>query len=98
MNPSLRAAPAGAGRTALILRGMQGGFKCNMVTVTKLIGRLRQCLCLAALACILRPTNGLIWVSLASVALLRGSWNERMALVREVAICGYVNSRRLVSR
>ncbi|KAH8428479.1 putative glycosylphosphatidylinositol-alpha 1,2 mannosyltransferase [Aspergillus melleus] len=50
--------------------------------------RLRQCLSLAALACILRPTNGLIWVSLASVAWLRGSWAQRKTLIREVLICG----------
>ena len=50
--------------------------------------RLRQCLPLAALACILRPTNILIWMSLSSVALFRGSWATRMVLVREVVLCG----------
>ena len=50
--------------------------------------RLRQCLSLAAVACILRPTNILIWMILASFALLRGSWTERTTLAREAAICG----------
>ncbi|THC98116.1 hypothetical protein EYZ11_002404 [Aspergillus tanneri] len=50
--------------------------------------RLRQCLCLAALACILRPTNILIWATLASVAWFRSSWATRKVLAREVLICG----------
>lgn len=33
--------------------------------------RLRRCLFLAALACILRPTNILIWICIASFALFR---------------------------
>ena len=33
--------------------------------------RLRRCLLLAAFACILRPTNILIWVCFATFALLR---------------------------
>ncbi|KAF7182809.1 hypothetical protein CNMCM7691_002470 [Aspergillus felis] len=50
--------------------------------------RLRQCLSLAAVACILRPTNILIWMSLASVAWFRTSWDGRRILVREVLLCG----------
>ncbi|KAJ5610701.1 hypothetical protein N7510_007420 [Penicillium lagena] len=53
-----------------------------------LLRSLRQCLSLAALACILRPTNVLIWAPLASVAWLRTSWLQRKILVREVAACG----------
>ncbi|KAL4922390.1 Alg9-like mannosyltransferase family-domain-containing protein [Aspergillus aurantiobrunneus] len=52
------------------------------------ISRLRQCLLLAALACILRPTNLIIWISLASAALLRSTWTERQILAREAFICG----------
>ena len=79
--------------------------------------RLRRCLLLAALACILRPTNILIWICVASFALLRRNtqgimlplpWEgmqvcihitslsflpatkkERIALLREVFLCGY---------
>ncbi|KAJ5090857.1 GPI mannosyltransferase [Penicillium argentinense] len=53
-----------------------------------LLSSIRKCLLLAALACILRPTNILIWATLASFALLRTSWGNRMILVREVLICG----------
>ncbi|KAJ6136541.1 hypothetical protein N7512_001701 [Penicillium capsulatum] len=53
-----------------------------------LLWSLRQCLSLAAFACILRPTNVLIWVTLAGVAWFRSSWNQRKILVREVLICG----------
>ncbi|KAL4768743.1 Alg9-like mannosyltransferase family-domain-containing protein [Aspergillus nidulans var. acristatus] len=52
------------------------------------IFRLRQCLLLAAFACILRPTNIIIWVGLASVALYRSTWGERQTLAREALICG----------
>ncbi|KAJ5675974.1 GPI mannosyltransferase [Penicillium macrosclerotiorum] len=54
----------------------------------RLLSNLRQCLSLAALACILRPTNILIWATLASVAWLRTSWTQRQVLVREVLLCG----------
>ncbi|KAJ5681958.1 uncharacterized protein N7477_001898 [Penicillium maclennaniae] len=56
----------------------------------KLLWSLRQCLCLAAFACILRPTNILIWATLASVAWLRIFWLQRKVLVREVLLCGSV--------
>jgi hypothetical protein len=50
--------------------------------------RLHQCLPLAALACILRPTNILVWATLGSVAWLRTSWAQRRILVGEVIVCG----------
>ncbi|KAE8133876.1 GPI mannosyltransferase 3 [Aspergillus pseudotamarii] len=53
-----------------------------------LVVRLRKCLTLAALACILRPTNVLIWMGLAGVAWLRSAWRERTILCREVLLCG----------
>ncbi|KAL2822779.1 Alg9-like mannosyltransferase family-domain-containing protein [Aspergillus cavernicola] len=49
---------------------------------------LRQCLSLAAFACILRPTNIIIWISLASVALYRSTWAGRQTLAREALLCG----------
>ncbi|KAJ5671587.1 GPI mannosyltransferase [Penicillium longicatenatum] len=49
---------------------------------------LRQCLSLAAVACILRPTNIIIWMTLAGLAWLQVSWNQRTVLVREVLLCG----------
>ena len=51
---------------------------------------LRQCLCLAALACILRPTNILIWATLATVAWRQTGWSQRRVLIREVLFCGSV--------
>lgn len=50
--------------------------------------RVRQCFCLAALACILRPTNILIWITLAGLALYRNTWDVQKTLVREAAVCG----------
>ncbi|KAL4993072.1 Alg9-like mannosyltransferase family-domain-containing protein [Aspergillus recurvatus] len=50
--------------------------------------RLRQCLLLAAFACILRPTNIIIWIGLASAALHRSTWGERQTLAREALLCG----------
>ncbi|CAG7922728.1 unnamed protein product [Penicillium olsonii] len=49
---------------------------------------LHQCLPLAALACILRPTNVLVWATLASVAWARTTWAQRRILIAEVIICG----------
>ncbi|KAE8351147.1 putative mannosyltransferase [Aspergillus coremiiformis] len=53
-----------------------------------LLVRLRKCQTLAALACILRPTNILIWMTLAGFAWLRSPWRERTVLCREVLLCG----------
>ncbi|OOF98038.1 glycosyltransferase family 22 protein [Aspergillus carbonarius ITEM 5010] len=52
--------------------------------------RLRRCLLLAAVACILRPTNILIWMALAGVMLYRNNWPRRIILVREALLCGLV--------
>ncbi|KAJ5774134.1 GPI mannosyltransferase [Penicillium paradoxum] len=51
---------------------------------------LHKCLPLAALACILRPTNILVWVTLASLAWLRTSWAQRRILLAEVIVWGSV--------
>ncbi|KAF4768469.1 hypothetical protein HAV15_002183 [Penicillium sp. str.  len=47
-----------------------------------------KCLPLAALACILRPTNILVWATLAGLAWLRTSWPQRKILIFEAIICG----------
>ncbi|OQD81275.1 hypothetical protein PENANT_c028G02451 [Penicillium antarcticum] len=52
------------------------------------IFRLHKCLPLAAIACILRPTNILVWATLGSIAWLRTSWAQRRILVAEVLVCG----------
>ncbi|CAG8280929.1 unnamed protein product [Penicillium nalgiovense] len=49
---------------------------------------LHQCLPLAALACILRPTNILVWATLAGLAWLRTSWPQRKILIFEAIVCG----------
>ncbi|CAG8888392.1 unnamed protein product [Penicillium egyptiacum] len=49
---------------------------------------LHQCLPLAALACILRPTNILVWATLAGFAWLRTSWPQRKILILEAIVCG----------
>ncbi|KAL4804404.1 Alg9-like mannosyltransferase family-domain-containing protein [Aspergillus unguis] len=62
----------------------------NWVTVNQRVSlsRLRQCLLLAAFACIFRPTNVIIWIILASVALNKSNWTERLVLAREALLCG----------
>ncbi|KAL4928974.1 putative glycosylphosphatidylinositol-alpha 1,2 mannosyltransferase [Aspergillus undulatus] len=52
------------------------------------ISNLRECLLLAAFACVLRPTNVIIWIILASVALHKSTWTERSVLAREALLCG----------
>ncbi|KAL2861641.1 Alg9-like mannosyltransferase family-domain-containing protein [Aspergillus pseudodeflectus] len=52
------------------------------------VNRIRLCLLLAAFACVLRPTNILIWIYLAGVALHRSTWPEKQTLAREAALSG----------
>ncbi|KAK2606000.1 glycosylphosphatidylinositol anchor biosynthesis [Conoideocrella luteorostrata] len=60
------------------------------------IWRLRASLCLAALAVVLRPTNILIWATIAGMALTRVSlkgaspvtWSMVLVLAREAVLCG----------
>lgn len=66
------------------------------VNVLGNIGSLRRSLCLAALAIILRPTNVLIWATIAGMALTRVSlkgtspmtWSTVFVLAREAILCG----------
>jgi GPI mannosyltransferase 3 len=51
--------------------------------------RIRVCLVLAALACVLRPTNVLIWMCLAGFAISKATRTEAIVLVREIVLCGY---------
>jgi phosphatidylinositol glycan class B len=72
---------------------LSGTMDCRNMVLTNFAKRttgysLRKCLSFAALACILRPTNILVWVTLASVAWLRSNWRERVILCREVLLCG----------
>ncbi|KAL2828625.1 Alg9-like mannosyltransferase family-domain-containing protein [Aspergillus pseudoustus] len=50
--------------------------------------RIRLCLLLAAFACILRPTNILIWIYIGGVALHRSTWEEKQTLAREALLSG----------
>ncbi|KAJ5185084.1 GPI mannosyltransferase [Penicillium cf. griseofulvum] len=59
-----------------------------MTTATDAAYSLRKCLPLAALACILRPTNIIVWATLAGLAWLRTSWPQRRVLIFEVIACG----------
>lgn len=57
------------------------------------IGRLNSCrlrvsLLLAAIACILRPTNILIWLPLAAPTFWHASKRLRYILAREIVFCG----------
>ncbi|KAI9751639.1 MAG: Aminopeptidase 2 mitochondrial [Chaenotheca gracillima] len=49
---------------------------------------LRGCLVLAALACVLRPTNLLIWVCLSAFIVSQGSRSATFLLLREAIFCG----------
>ncbi|KAI1568911.1 GPI mannosyltransferase 3 [Pyrenophora tritici-repentis] len=55
-----------------------------------LLTELRLSLLLAALACILRPTNALIWLAVSIPTLWQASQKLRYVLVREVLLCGVV--------
>lgn len=59
-----------------------------VTTATDAACSLHQCLPLAALACILRPTNILVWATLAGLAWLRTSWPQRKILIFEAIVCG----------
>ncbi|KAF2796807.1 glycosyltransferase family 22 protein [Melanomma pulvis-pyrius CBS 109.77] len=50
--------------------------------------QLRLSLVLAAFACILRPTNILIWVAISVPTLWQASSRQRYILVREILFCG----------
>jgi phosphatidylinositol glycan class B len=45
-------------------------------------------LLLAALACVLRPTNALIWLSVSVPTLWEASNRLRYVLLREILLCG----------
>lgn len=57
---------------------------------------LRVCLCLAALAIVLRPTNVLIWTTIAGLTITRASFRGAspltpstvLVLIREAVLCG----------
>ncbi|OJD29947.1 glycosyltransferase family 22 protein [Diplodia corticola] len=49
---------------------------------------LRLSLLAAALACVLRPTNGLIWMCISAPTLWQASTRERLALVKWAVLCG----------
>ncbi|KAJ5772690.1 hypothetical protein N7520_003219 [Penicillium odoratum] len=69
---------------------LQNGKEAPEANTPQLLLNLRRCLSLAAVACILRPTNVIIWVALAGVVWLRGSWDQRKNLVREALLCGSI--------
>ncbi|KAF2467088.1 uncharacterized protein BDR25DRAFT_292893 [Lindgomyces ingoldianus] len=54
----------------------------------QIAGKLRLSLLLAAFACILRPTNLLIWLTVTLPTLWQTSTRERYKLVREILFCG----------
>ncbi|KAE8550688.1 hypothetical protein EYB25_006916 [Talaromyces marneffei] len=49
---------------------------------------LRKCLLLAALACVLRPTNIIIWACMAGFAVYQRPWLTVFILARESIFCG----------
>ncbi|KAF1940858.1 hypothetical protein EJ02DRAFT_219560 [Clathrospora elynae] len=52
------------------------------------LSELRLSLLLAALACILRPTNALVWLSVSVPTLWQASQRLRYVLGREILLCG----------
>ncbi|KAF2848912.1 glycosyltransferase family 22 protein [Plenodomus tracheiphilus IPT5] len=52
------------------------------------VSELRLSLLLAGLACVLRPTNSLIWLSVSIPTLWQASNRLRHVLVREILFCG----------
>ena len=64
----------------------------EQLLLTWLIGpcSVRSSLLLAALACILRPTNLLVWLCISLSTLWQTRAHERRVLILEAVICGYV--------
>ncbi|KAF2759622.1 hypothetical protein EJ05DRAFT_474701 [Pseudovirgaria hyperparasitica] len=52
------------------------------------LSRIRGALVLAAVACVLRPTNVLIWLSVAAATLVQASSTDSLVLIRESFLCG----------
>ncbi|KAI9664800.1 MAG: glycosylphosphatidylinositol anchor biosynthesis [Bathelium mastoideum] len=50
--------------------------------------KLRRALLLAACACFIRPTNGLMWACIVASTLHKATTREIATLIRESAICG----------
>ncbi|MCJ1431751.1 glycosylphosphatidylinositol anchor biosynthesis [Xylographa pallens] len=68
--------------------GLRSGKDDSQPESVDQLTKLRRCLVLAALACVLRPTNLLIWACLACFSLFHSTKTERVILIRETAICG----------
>jgi phosphatidylinositol glycan class B len=60
----------------------------TIMFLTSALSSLRKCLLLAALACVLRPTNVIIWACLAGFAMYHGSRAMGLILLREATLCG----------
>jgi phosphatidylinositol glycan class B len=60
----------------------------TIMFLTVALSSLRKCLLLAALACILRPTNILVWMCLAGFAVYHTPRSTNLIIVREAIACG----------
>ncbi|KAI6022743.1 glycosyltransferase family 22 protein [Pisolithus marmoratus] len=56
------------------------------------LARLRKCIFFAALACVIRPTNGIIWIYMFSALALQGRSHAKSLIIfaRDAAIIGFV--------
>jgi len=56
---------------------------------TSALPRLNAALAAAAMACILRPTNGIIWVTIAGIIVVQYSnYTRSAALIRSALVVG----------
>jgi phosphatidylinositol glycan class B len=60
----------------------------TMMFLTVALSSLRKSLLLAALACVLRPTNILVWMCLAGFAVYKTPRSTNMIIIREAIVCG----------
>lgn len=60
----------------------------TIMFLTVALPSLRKSLLLAALACVLRPTNTLVWTCLAGFAIYKSPKTVSFILVREAILCG----------
>lgn len=60
----------------------------TIMFLTVALSSLRKCLLLAALACVLRPTNIIIWACLAGFAAYQCPRSAVVRIVRESFLCG----------
>lgn len=90
----------------VVSTGKDSTLEPRIFSTRKELNQLRLSLIFAGIACILRPTNLMIWgalifitmTRLGLIGITRATFDDWMIVVRESILCGYVpHSRRLAT-